>query len=76
MIEIVVFGSQPYDEHFFNLMNVEKNFGFSFKFLKENLTETTASLAKGYEVVCAFVNDTINDKVIHTLYNNSSLVAF
>lgn len=72
MAEIVVFGSQPYDEHFFNLMNVEKKFGFSFKFLKENLTETTASLAKGYEVVCAFVNDTMNDKVIHTLYNNGT----
>lgn len=69
---IVVFGSQPYDEHFFNLMNTEKNFGFSFKFIKENLTEKTAILAKGEEVVCAFVNDTINAKVIDTLHSNGT----
>lgn len=72
MTTIAVFGSQPYDEHFFNLMNAEKNFGFSFKFIKENLTEATATLAKGHEVVCAFVNDTINDKVIATLHSNGT----
>ena len=72
MMTIVVFGSQPYDEHFFNLMNTEKNFGFSFKFIKENLTEKTAILAKGEEVVCAFVNDTINAKVIDTLHSNGT----
>ena len=72
MTTIAVFGSQPYDEHFFNLMNAKKNFGFSFKFIKENLTEKTATLAKGNEVVCVFVNDTVNAKVIDTLHSNGT----
>lgn len=69
---IAVFGSQPYDEHFFNLMNAEKNFGFQFKFLSVNLNKDTVSLARGLEVVCAFVNDTINKDVIDALYANGT----
>ena len=72
METIAVFGSQPYDEHFFNLMNTEKKFGFQFKFLSVNLNEDTASLAQGIEVVCAFVNDTINKNVIDLLYKNGT----
>jgi D-lactate dehydrogenase len=38
------------------------------KFLETKLTEDTAELAKGCEVVCVFVNDTVNAAVIDKLY--------
>ena len=72
MATIAFFGSQPYDEHFFNLINTEKRFGFKFKFLKVNLTADTASLASGNEIVCAFVNDNVNKEVVDILYNNGT----
>ena len=67
METIAVFGSQPYDEHFFNLINAEKNFGFQFKYLSVNLNKDTVSLAQGLKIVCAVVNDTINKEVIDAL---------
>ena len=72
METIAVFGSQPYDEHFFNLINAEKNFGFQFKYLSVNLNRDTVSLAQGLKIVCAFVNDTINKEVIDALYKNGT----
>lgn len=72
MVTIAFFGAQPYDEHFFNTINHQGNFGFQFKYLKVNLNADTASLAKDNEIVCAFVNDTIDKKTIEILYNNGT----
>lgn len=72
MSAIAFFGAQPYDEHFFKLINTEKNFGFQFKFLKVNLTLDTAPLAQGSEIVCAFVNDTLDAKVVELLHQQGT----
>ena len=72
MSTIAFFGIQPYDEHFFNLINQQKNFGFQFKFFNVNLNKETASLAKGHEIICAFVNDTVNAEVIQVLYEGGT----
>ena len=72
MVTIAFFGSQPYDERFFNLINEEKQFGFRFKFFKVNLNADTVSLAQGSEVVCVFVNDTVDAEVINVLHKNGT----
>lgn len=41
--------------------------GIEFKFFETKLTEDTAMLAKGYDGVCVFVNDTVSDTVIDRL---------
>ena len=47
-----------------------KDYNIEMKFLKGKLTEETAPLTKGYEIVCAFANDTINKKVIDIMAEN------
>lgn len=39
-------------------------------YFESKLNEKTARLAQGFDCVCAFVNDDINQKVIDTLYEN------
>lgn len=41
-----------------------------FTFFETKLNETTAELAHGYDAVCAFVNDTVDAKVIDILVAN------
>ncbi len=72
MTTVTFFGTQPYDEQFFNAIHSEKNLGFSLHFLKPNLSEATVDLARGSEVVCVFVNDVVNKAVIDTLYKNGT----
>lgn len=59
------FDTKPYDMPAFEEFG--KNSGIDFKFYETKLTEDTASLAKGCDGVCVFVNDTVNDKVIDLL---------
>ena len=42
--------------------------GISFKFIEANLYEETASLAKGYDGICAFVNADISAPVMESLH--------
>ena len=39
-------------------------------FLKVRLTEETANLTKGYDVVCGFANDNINKETIDIMAKN------
>ncbi|MDR2396594.1 MAG: 2-hydroxyacid dehydrogenase [Puniceicoccales bacterium] len=70
METITLFGTQPYDEHFFKKINEEKKFGYTFKFFKENLTQHTAALADGTQVVCVFVNDIVSANVVDALHKH------
>jgi len=63
--KIIFFDAKPYDEEFFNAEN--ESFHFELKFLKNHLNPDTCTLAKGYDVVCAFVNDDIKSPVIDCL---------
>ncbi len=66
--KVLFFDIKSYDKEFFNKYG--KDYNIEMKFLKGKLTEETAPLTKGYEIVCAFANDTINKKVIDIMAEN------
>ena len=66
-ISISFFDARTYDREMFNGIN--KDFGFDIKYFKFNITEENAVLAEGSDVVCAFVNDIVSEKVINKLHD-------
>lgn len=66
MIKVAFFDTKEYDRASF--AQYGEDVGVSFKFLETKLTEDTADLAKESDVVCVFVNDTVNAAVIDKLY--------
>ena len=66
--KIIFFDIKDYDKEFFK--KYEKNYNFEMTFLKVRLTEETANLTKGYDVVCGFANDNINKETIDIMAEN------
>lgn len=64
-MKILFYDTKPYDKEFFNKHNEE--YGFDIKYLTGKLTEESADLAKGYDIISIFVNDTVDKKVIDIL---------
>lgn len=64
MKKIAFFDMKPYDMEWFDKLNTE----YEIDYYSEKLTYLTARLAKGYDGVIAFVNDTLNSKTINQLY--------
>jgi D-lactate dehydrogenase len=64
-MDVTFFSTQPYDRKSFEAHN--KGFGFNIKYLEVQLNEQTATLARGADAVCAFVNDRINETTIKQL---------
>lgn len=72
--KIILFDTKPYDQEFFDRIN--KDYGFEIKYFKGHLNCDTAEFSRGYDVVCGFVNDIIDKKVINILKSyNVKLVA-
>ncbi len=68
-MNIVVFDAKPYDIEFFEKWN--KQYGARITYYSEKLTlKTAAVLTKYQDVVCTFVNDDLNEKVIEILSRN------
>ncbi len=65
MKKIAVFDTKPYDKFWFDKVNQGR---YEIHYYESKLTNETVSLAKGCEVVCAFVNDDIGESVINQLY--------
>lgn len=65
MMKIAFFDAKPYDKPSFDRYGQEH--GVTFKYFETKLNEDTAELAKGYDGVCVFVNDTVNAAVIDRL---------
>jgi D-lactate dehydrogenase len=65
-MKIAFFDAKPYDKPSFEKYGGEH--GIKFKFFETRLNEDTVELARGYDGVCAFVNDTINAEVIDRLH--------
>ena len=63
-MRIAFFDSKPYDEEVFSKLS---NNDIEMKFFETKLNEDTVSLARGFDSICVFVNDTVNDKVIDAL---------
>ena len=65
MIKIAFFDTKEYDRSLFNEYN--KKYGYEITYLESKLKSETAPLAKGYDVVCIFVNDVVDEKTINIL---------
>ena len=68
MVKIAFFDAKLYDIDTFG--KVKKGFDFKISYFKGHLTPETAPLTKGYQVVCVFVNDTVDKETIDILHDN------
>jgi D-lactate dehydrogenase len=63
--KIAFFDTKPYDRRSFDKVN--EAFGFNIKYFKTKLSKETVELTDGYNAVCAFVNDEIDQDVLDHL---------
>ena len=70
MKRICFFDTKPYDKIHFNLM--KEKYGVDIEYFEPKLGAKTAFMARGFEVVVAFVNDTIDKETIDILYQNGT----
>lgn len=66
-MKFAFFDAKAYDKPSFEKYGAEKN--ITFKFFETKLSADTVQLAKGYDGVCVFVNDTVNEEVIDKLHS-------
>lgn len=66
-MKIAFFDTKAYDETYMKAAN--QTYNYKLKFFENKLTSDTVALAKGYDVVCAFVNDEITKYVVDELYD-------
>lgn len=64
-MRVLFFSSQTYDQDSFT--SAVTSHGLDLHFQPARLTEDTAALAHGHEVVCAFINDDLNADVLKRL---------
>ncbi len=64
-MNVAIFSSKPYDKVFFQEAN--KTYGHSLMFFDPPLNTATATLAMGFEAVCVFVNDHLDQKTLESL---------
>ncbi len=65
-MKIAFYDAKNYDQNSFNALN--ESYGYKIKYFDYKLNEDTVKLSRGYDVVCAFVNDTINEEVVDSLH--------
>ncbi|MCE7042400.1 2-hydroxyacid dehydrogenase [Dyadobacter sp. CY312] len=65
-MKIATFSTQAYDKQFLN----EFNTGHEISYLEVPLNEQTASLTNGFDAVCVFVNDLVNEVILDVLASN------
>ncbi|GGJ98723.1 2-hydroxyacid dehydrogenase [Pseudomonas matsuisoli] len=68
-MNVAMFSAQPYDRRFFDeaLRSAYANSGVDITYLDVALSEDTVTLAQGFDAVCAFVNDDLNDSQLERL---------
>lgn len=64
MIKAAMFDSKPYDIESFN----KNNRDIAIKYFETKLTEDTVELARGFDCVIAFVNDSLDKTVLGKLF--------
>ena len=65
MIKLAFFDTKDYDKLLFDEYN--KKYGYEITYLESKLNSETAPLAKGYDAICIFVNDIVDQKTIKIL---------
>ena len=68
MTRVAFFDTKPYDKTWFDKLCTD--YDIQITYFEPKLNEDTALLAKGFEVVCAFVNDHITEEVLNQLYED------
>lgn len=68
MNKICFFDTKPYDKIYFD--RLKENYQIEIDYLEPKLGKRTAYMAKGYDVVVAFVNDSIDKDTIEILQQN------
>ena len=66
-MKLAFFDAKPYDKPGFDAHAAGTD--LEIKYFETKLNEDTVSLAKGFDGVCVFVNDTVNAKVVDALYD-------
>ena len=66
-MRVAVFDSREYDKAAF--LEYGKKYDVEYVFFEDKLSKETASLAKEFDAVCVFVNDSVDKDVIDTLYS-------
>ncbi|HHV11548.1 MAG TPA: 2-hydroxyacid dehydrogenase [Clostridiales bacterium] len=70
MDKICFFDTKPYDRTYFDLL--KENYDIEIEYFEPKLGPKTAFMAKGFEVVVAFVNDTIDAETVRVLHENGT----
>lgn len=65
-MKVAFFDAKPYDKPGFDAYSAGT--GLEIKYFETKLNEDTVRLAKGFDSVCVFVNDTVNAMVVDALY--------
>lgn len=65
-MKIAFFSAQDYERQFFNHEN--KHHHHQIDYFTTHLTENTVALCQGYQCVCCFVNDRLNDNCLQQLH--------
>lgn len=66
-MKIAFFDAHRFDREAFTLAN--EQFKYTITYFEARLCEQTARLAQGFDVVCSFVNDTLDRQTIQILQN-------
>lgn len=67
-MKIAFFDTKEYDKKVFNKYN--EKYGYDITYFESKLNAETAFLAKGYDVVCIFVNDNADSNTLRILEEN------
>ncbi len=68
-MKVAIFDTHRFEKEFFEKANI--NFQEALTFFEPRLTEQTAKLAAGFDVVCSFANDRLNSKTLSILNSYS-----
>ncbi len=71
-MKVGFFSAKQYDINHFDRIN--KTFGLQIEYFDYRLCVQTVSLAYGFEVICAFVNDSLSEKILTELSENGTRV--
>ncbi len=65
MVKIAFFDTKDYDKKFFDEYN--KKYNYEITYFESKLNSETAELARGFDVICIFVNDIADEKTLKKL---------
>lgn len=64
-MKVILFSSHNYEKEYFDKIN--QTFKHKIEYVDSHLTPQTAIMAKGFDCICAFVNDLLNDETLNVL---------